>query len=136
MEEGRKHEQTFEEEKEDIAEGKAEKNLYNEAGRDELVEDEDEATDLDEGFMKGYDEGAKMAKCPVCNSILDDDLVEREINGEVHRFCCDEHAEKYAKEHSAGAAELSVGDVEAKFESEAEEMEDIEKDKKVLKESR
>ena len=44
MEEGRKHEQTLEEEKSDIAEGNSEENLYNEAGRNELVEDDDEAT--------------------------------------------------------------------------------------------
>jgi len=135
MEERHKHKKTLEEEKKDVSEGDVEKNLYSEAGREDLVEDDDESTDVDEGFMKGYDEGAKMAKCPVCDSLLEDDLVEREINGEIHRFCCDEHAEKFAKEHGGTTAELEAGKIEKEIESESSEMEEIEKDKKVLKET-
>lgn len=133
MEERHKHEQTIEEERQDVEEGKSEKNMYSEAGREELIEDDDEITDMDEGFMKGYDEGCKMTKCPVCQKILEDDLVEREINGEIYRFCSDEHAEKFAREHGGPKVELEVGNIEKEMESEKAEMEDIEKDKRLLK---
>lgn len=113
-----KPEPTIEEERKEIEEGESEKNVYSEAGREELIENDDSITDVDEGFMKGYEEGGKMAKCPVCNEILADDFVEKEINGEIHRFCCDEHAEKFMK--SKGVKELEVGDVEKEIESEEE----------------
>jgi len=128
------HEQTMEERRTEIEEGDAEKNVYSDAGRKELIEDDDSITDVDEGFMKGYDEGGKMAKCPVCNKILDDDFVEKEIDGEEHRFCCDEHAEKYAKQKGAPPVELEVGNMEKQIDGE-EDLEDIEKDKKVLEET-
>lgn len=130
-----KHEPTIEEERKEMEEKDVEENVYSEAGRKELMEDEDEITDLDEGFMKGYDEGGKMAKCPVCDGVLEDDFVEREIDGEMYRFCSEEHAEKFAKKHRNHKEELEVGKTEKELESESSEMEDIEKDKKVLKET-
>lgn len=130
-----KHEPTIEEERKEMEEKDVEENVYSEAGRKELMEDEDEITDLDEGFMKGYDEGSKMAKCPVCNKVLEDDFIEREIDGEMYRFCSEEHAEKFAKKHGSHKEELEVGKTEKELESESSEMEDIEKDKKVLKET-
>lgn len=136
MEETHKHKQTIEEKRREIEEGESEKEVYSEAGREELIEDEDEITDLDEGFMKGYDEGGKMTKCPVCNEILEDDFVEREINGEMYRFCSDGHAEKFAKEHIDHKEELEAGETGKELEKEDYEMEDIEKEKKVLKETK
>ncbi len=124
---------TLEEEKEEIISGDAEENIYSEAGREEMAEDDDELNDSDEGFMKGYEEGAKVAKCPVCGEILEDDFVEKDIDGEHYRFCSEEHAEKFAKERGH-AEEISVGDIEADLERSSDELEDIEKDKKILKE--
>ena len=88
---------TIEEERADIEAGEAEENVYSEAGREELLETEDEITDVDEGVMKGYDEGAKAAKCVACGTVLEDtsDIVELEHNDQTYRFCSSECAEKY-----------------------------------------
>lgn len=69
--------------------------IYTEEGREELEEEEDELTDLDSGFMQGYNVGGKLAKCALCKKPLGDDFVEEEINEQLYRFCSDEHAEKY-----------------------------------------
>ena len=127
MEDGHKHKPTIEEKRKDVEDGDVEKNVYSESGREELIEKDDEITDVDEGFMKGYDEGGKMAKCPVCNEILEDDFVERDIDGETHRFCSDEHAEKFIKKHDGKTEELEVGKVEKQIEEESG-LEDKEKD--------
>lgn len=130
-----KHKTTVEEEKEGMEEGDIEENVYSEAGREKLVEDDDEITSIDEGFMKGYDEGSKMAKCPLCHTVLEDDFVEREINGEMYRFCSDKHADLYMQKHSGFKEELDVGDAE-EDEEEDSDLEDIRKDKKFLKKSK
>lgn len=135
MKDAPKHKKTLEEEEEAIKEGDIEEEVYSEAGREEL-EEEDEITDLDEGFMKGYDEGAKMAKCPVCNKVIEKDFVERDIDDETYRFCCEEHAEKYVKSHSGGKEDINVGGDEEDSEEESDELEDIEEEKKALKKGR
>ncbi|MBM3199729.1 hypothetical protein FJZ53_02240 [Candidatus Woesearchaeota archaeon] len=127
-----KHEKTLEEKEQEIKAGDAEEEVYSEAAREELVEDEDEITDADEGFMKGYEEGAKMAKCPICGKVITADFVEKEINDEVYRFCSEEHAEKYAKSHSDRKEEIDVGEDE----EEDDDLEDIERDKRRLKKAR
>ena len=85
------------EEKEWEEKGDEEEDIYSEAGREELMEKEDEITDVDEGFMQGYDEGEKIAECPGCGKVLMEKVVEREIDGEVYRFCSDECASEYKK---------------------------------------
>jgi YHS domain-containing protein len=72
--------------------------IYSKEGREDQI-DEDEITDLDEGFMRGYEEGEKMAKCPLCGVVLDQDFVEREIDGEIYRFCCEEHMEIFIRNY-------------------------------------
>ena len=74
--------------------------IYTEEGREELEEDEDELTNLDSGFMQGYNVGSKLAKCPLCKKPLGDDFVEEEINEQIYRFCSDEHAEKFMEKKS------------------------------------
>ena len=69
--------------------------IYSEEGREELLEDEDEISDLDEGFMKGYDEGEKIAECCTCGKVLKKDIVEGEFNDEIYRFCSNECASNY-----------------------------------------
>lgn len=79
----------------EIEKGDAEENIYTEEGREEMFDDDDELTDVDEGFMKGYEEGAKSAKCPICGQVIEYDFVEREIDDDIYRFCSDEHADLY-----------------------------------------
>lgn len=131
-----KHEKTLEEEKKEMDEGDVEEEVYSEAAREDMMEDEDEITDSDEGFMKGYDEGSKMVKCPACGKILEKDFVEREINDEVYRFCCEDHAEKYVKSHSGRREDLGAGEDEEESGEEADDLEDIEEEKKSLKKRR
>lgn len=90
---------TLEEEKAKIDAGEKEQNVYSEAGREDLLGHEDEITDADEGFMKGYSEGAKAAKCVTCGTVLGDShhVVEMEHNDQTYRFCSSECAEKYKK---------------------------------------
>ncbi len=79
-------------------EGK-EQGIYSEEGREELMEDEDEITDLDEGFMQGYEEGEKLSECCNCGKVLKDKTVEEEIDGELLRFCSSECASAYDESH-------------------------------------
>ncbi|MDD5331676.1 MAG: hypothetical protein PHE43_02545 [Candidatus Nanoarchaeia archaeon] len=67
-------------------------NIYSEDDREELVE-EDELEDFEDGFMQGYNEGERAAKCALCKLVLGRGHIEEEINGKVYRFCSEEHAE-------------------------------------------
>lgn len=69
--------------------------IYTEEGREKLEEDEDTLTNLDSGFMQGYNEGSRLAICSFCKKPLQDDFVEEKIENELYRFCSDEHAELY-----------------------------------------
>ena len=60
-----------------------------------MIDEEDEITDLDEGFMKGYDEGEKAAVCANCGHVLEDKVVEEVFDGEIYRFCSDECASEF-----------------------------------------
>ena len=66
--------------------GENNEDIYEEDERDEL-EEEDEISPEEEGFMKGYTEGSKMSECPKCGRVLVKDFVEKEINNEIYRFC-------------------------------------------------
>jgi len=88
---------TKEQKKKEIGDGDTEENIYTEEGREEMFDEDDELTDIDEGFMKGYEEGAKAAKCPVCGEVVEFDFVEREIDDDIYRFCSEEHADLYMK---------------------------------------
>ena len=70
--------------------GELDEDVYTEEGREELVE-EDEISDVEEGFVKGYEEGG--ANCDNCGKVLvDESMVEEEIGGKECRFCCGECA--------------------------------------------
>ncbi|MDP4012122.1 MAG: hypothetical protein Q8R00_00755, partial [Candidatus Nanoarchaeia archaeon] len=62
---------TLEEEKRQMDIGETEEEVYSEAGLEDLSGEEDELNDSDEGFMKGYNEGAKSAKCVACGKVLE-----------------------------------------------------------------
>src|SRR3989344_4071880 len=63
--------------------------IYTEEGR-EMAEEDDEITAEEAGFMEGYEEGERLAKCQTCHKVLPDEVdevVEEEYNGETYRFC-------------------------------------------------
>lgn len=74
----------------------SEEEIYSEEGREALVDD-DEIEPWEEGFMEGAESGGKGAKCRKCGKILEemDDVIEKEIDGEIYRFCSDECVDKF-----------------------------------------
>src|SRR3989338_7865775 len=76
-----------------------EEDLYSEEGREEAMED-DEVDELEEGFMKGYEGGDKLAKCALCKKPLKQNFIEEELHGELHRFCSEEHADAFIRKVS------------------------------------
>ncbi|MBS3117874.1 hypothetical protein J4430_03275 [Candidatus Woesearchaeota archaeon] len=75
--------------------------FYEDESIGELME-EDEISDLEEGFMQGYNEGEGLAKCPVCKKVIGSDFVEEEFDGKIYRFCSEEHAEVFEEKRSKG----------------------------------
>lgn len=88
----------MEEEFVDYEAGKDE-SVYSEEARDEMLAG-DGISSEEEGFMQGY-ENPDTAKCAFCHKpLLDpDNVVERIIDGQVHRFCSEECADEFEKEH-------------------------------------
>lgn len=79
----------------DLEEGNHEPDIYDEEGLEEL-EENDEITELEEGFMEGYEHGDHEALCAECRiELVDKDVIEEEINGEKYMFCSDECASKF-----------------------------------------
>jgi len=83
-------------EKYEVPEEEIGDNIYSEEGREEQLED-DEIDDVEQGFMQGYEQGDRLAKCALCKKILSDRYVEEEIDGETYHFCCENHAELFIK---------------------------------------
>ena len=76
----------------DFEEGDHEDDIYDEEGRDKL-EESDEITELEEGFVEGFEEGEHEAKCAQCSKVLiGEDFVEEELDGHHYRFCSGECA--------------------------------------------
>ncbi|MBU2639952.1 MAG: hypothetical protein KKG75_04585 [Nanoarchaeota archaeon] len=89
-----------EEVEEEVEQEEKEEDLYTPEGR-EAAEEDDEITNVEEGFMEGYDEDESAAKCANCKKILEEDFLEEEFHGELLRFCSDNCAREYEKEHKA-----------------------------------
>src|SRR3989338_7600774 len=70
--------------------------IYDEDQAEEM-ESEDEIDEIEEGFIHGYEEGAKMAKCPQCGTVLEQTIIEEEIKGETYRYCSTKCATKFDK---------------------------------------
>ncbi len=62
---------------------------------EELLEDEDELDDVDEGFMKGYNDSEVVVKCSNCKKIIEDTPVEEEFDDELLKFCSQECLNEY-----------------------------------------
>jgi len=70
--------------------------IYEGEGREAELED-DEITPEEEGFMEGAHDDGQGAKCRKCGRLLLRNVVEKEIKGEICRFCSDKCAESYNK---------------------------------------
>ena len=62
----------------EIETGDRDEDIYTKEGR-EVAEDEDIITNEEEGFMEGYEEDDRAAKCAKCRKILEEDFIEEEI---------------------------------------------------------
>lgn len=80
------------------------KKAFNEEEQDDVYSDEaieekledDEIDELEEGFMKGYNQEEKVGECANCGQILtEEDIIEEEINGKSYQFCCEECASEF-----------------------------------------
>jgi len=94
-----KDNKSIEEQEFEIEQGNKDKEVYSEAGRAKLKED-DEIEDWEEGFMEGAEGRGELNCCAECGKNLGEDkenIIEREFNGEIKWFCSEEHAENYAK---------------------------------------
>jgi hypothetical protein len=78
-----------------------EPDVYESEGRENLVED-DEMSAEEEGFLQGAEGMGQDAKCRKCGKILmeADNVIEKELKGEVLRFCSEECEQQYEEEHS------------------------------------
>lgn len=76
-------------------ENSTEEGVYSDGGREDLVED-DEISAEEEGFMEGAEEDGQHAKCVNCGKALKkQNIVEKEIDGEVKWFCSEQCVEKF-----------------------------------------
>ena len=72
--------------------------VYDKEGREKL-EDDDEISPAEAGFMEGAEDDGEQGKCAHCGAALLDasGTFEREIDGKVYWFCSEDHAEKYVE---------------------------------------
>jgi hypothetical protein len=94
-----KIEETIEEQEQQMAEGAKDEEVYREAGREKLKED-DELEDWEEGFMEGAEGRGEQNCCAECGKLLGEDrsnIFEREFDREIKWFCSEQHAENYSK---------------------------------------
>jgi len=94
-------EETSDEKKAMMDEGKLDEDPYSKEGREKLVED-GEMKDWEQGFAEGAEGGGRDAKCRYCGKIIveKEGIVEKEIEGELCFFCSNEHVEKYEEKQS------------------------------------
>lgn len=79
-----------------IATGEKDEDVYDETSS-EILEEDDEISDLEEGFAEGYKED--LSKCALCGKLIkSDEPVELEIKGEHYMFCSAEHANIFKKQ--------------------------------------
>ncbi|MBI2109654.1 hypothetical protein HYT58_00575, partial [Candidatus Woesearchaeota archaeon] len=67
----------------------------------ESLEESDEITEVEEGFMKGYKEDGKLIKCANCKALLSEQgIIEHEHDGQLYRFCSSDCADKFESKHA------------------------------------
>jgi hypothetical protein len=87
---------TKEQKEKEIKFGYRDEDVYTEEGR-ELAEEEGEITNVEEGFMEGYENKNSPSNCANCKKSLSEDFVEEEFHGDVLRFCSETCATEYEK---------------------------------------
>ena len=98
-EQGIEKEKTPEEIEQEMDQGEKEADVYSNEGRENLTEDGEMSAD-EEGFMEGAEGRGQKQCCSECGDLLgEDNVVEREVNGEIKWFCSEEHAQNYAEKH-------------------------------------
>ena len=86
-------------EKLDMEMGEEDESVYDDTGREKLMED-DEISPTEEGFMEGAEDDGEQGKCAYCGAaLMGFDTVETKINGKVWWFCSNDHADRF-KERS------------------------------------
>ena len=81
--------------KEKIVEGQEDEDVYTKEGEELLIED-DEITDIEEGIMEGYEEGENLINCAQCNKeLVDNKFIEEEIDNTQYRFCSEQCARRF-----------------------------------------
>ena len=82
-----------------MAKEDSEDDIYDDSGIEEALEEE-EIDDLEEGFMRGYEEEG-IPICPICKKIIDDfdDITEVEYEGKSISFCSERCSIKFKKRH-------------------------------------
>jgi YHS domain-containing protein len=85
--------------REEIEESEDIERVYSEKGRESLVED-DAIEPWEQGFMEGAEDDGQGAKCRKCGKVLlgPESIIEKEIDGEIYRFCSEECAEKFQED--------------------------------------
>lgn len=73
-----------------------EEDLTTAEGR-EVAMEADEIDDVEEGFMKGYEQGEKMAKCALCKKPIYDEAIEKDFDDETYRFCSQHCLDEFEK---------------------------------------
>ena len=72
------------------------KDIYSEEV-DEELEQADEISESEEGFMKGYNEEVDPSKCANCGKIFEsEEFVEKDVNETTYRFCSEKCANKFS----------------------------------------
>ena len=88
--------------------------IYTDEGAESL-EENDEISPGEEGFMEGETSDGEKVICSICGKIISDEerVVEREIHGKVMRFCsltCAEKAEVSEPVHKSIKPSLRIGE--------------------------
>ncbi|MBW2967730.1 hypothetical protein KY362_04535 [Candidatus Woesearchaeota archaeon] len=84
------------EKREEMEEGEMDEDVYDDVGRDKLMED-DEIDDWEEGFMEGAEDDGEQGKCANCGAALMDaeNTYETKLDGKTYWFCSSHCLEKY-----------------------------------------
>jgi YHS domain-containing protein len=95
-------EETKDEIRQEMETGEKEETVYDEEGREKLVED-GEISPEEAGFMEGAEDDGEQGKCANCGAALMDaeNTLETRIDGKVYWFCSDHCLQKY-KEKNIG----------------------------------